>query len=292
LRGADSEARRWRASHGGRTGLVRELPGRPGGRGAAGRETGAAVADAGWIVASGLTKRFGAVTAVDDLSFAAGPGLVTGFLGPNGAGKSTTLRMLLGLVTPDSGTATISGRRYPAFRTRAARSARCWKPTGSTLAAAASITWACTAPRAAIRPPARARCWRWPGWPGRAAESTWLLAGDAAGNGNLAVLAAVTASAAIFGAAGAGLGALAGGQLASVAGILIYLYIAEPLISRIGALHAWTAYLPGVAADGLTQGTQPGVRLLAPWAGGAVLAGWALALAAAGTIRTLRKDIT
>jgi ABC-type transport system involved in multi-copper enzyme maturation permease subunit len=113
-----------------------------------------------------------------------------------------------------------------------------------------------------------------------------------AGNGNLAVLAAVAASAAVFGAAGAGLGALAGGQLAAVAGILIYLYIAEPLVTRIGALHAWTAYLPGAAADGLTQATQAGVHLLAPWAGGAVLAGWALALAAAGTIRTLRKDIT
>ena len=68
--------------------------------------------DAGWITASGLTKRFGAVSAVDDLSFAAGPGMVTGFLGPNGAGKSTTLRMLLGLVAPDCGTARIGGRGY------------------------------------------------------------------------------------------------------------------------------------------------------------------------------------
>jgi ABC-2 type transport system ATP-binding protein len=70
---------------------------------------------AGWIVASGLTKKFGAVTAVDDLSFTAGPGMVTGFLGPNGAGKSTTLRMLLGLVAPDGGMATIGGRRYAAL---------------------------------------------------------------------------------------------------------------------------------------------------------------------------------
>ncbi len=53
---------------------------------------------AGRIVVSGLTKRFGRVTAVDGLSFAAEPGLVTGFLGPNGAGKTTTLRMLAGLV--------------------------------------------------------------------------------------------------------------------------------------------------------------------------------------------------
>jgi len=60
----------------------------------------------------GLTKRFGGVTAVDDLSFTVAPGRVTGFLGPNGAGKTTTLRCLLGLVTPTAGTATIGGRRY------------------------------------------------------------------------------------------------------------------------------------------------------------------------------------
>ena len=59
-----------------------------------------------------LSKRFGDVAAVDDLSFTVREGAVTGFLGPNGAGKSTTLRMLLGLVTPTGGTATIGGRRY------------------------------------------------------------------------------------------------------------------------------------------------------------------------------------
>ncbi len=59
-----------------------------------------------------LTKRFGDLTAVDDLSFTVEPGRITGFLGPNGAGKTTTLRMLLGLVRPTSGTATIGGRRY------------------------------------------------------------------------------------------------------------------------------------------------------------------------------------
>ena len=61
---------------------------------------------------SGVTKRFGSLTAVDDLSFTVAPGQVTGFLGPNGAGKTTTLRMLLGLVRPTSGTATIDGRSY------------------------------------------------------------------------------------------------------------------------------------------------------------------------------------
>jgi ABC-2 type transport system ATP-binding protein len=59
-----------------------------------------------------LTKRFGDLTAVDDLSFTVEPGRITGFLGPNGAGKTTTLRMLLGLVRPTSGTATIGGRLY------------------------------------------------------------------------------------------------------------------------------------------------------------------------------------
>jgi ABC-2 type transport system ATP-binding protein len=59
-----------------------------------------------------LTKRFGAVTAVDDLSFTVRPGRVTGFLGPNGAGKTTTMRLILGLDIPTSGAALVGGRRY------------------------------------------------------------------------------------------------------------------------------------------------------------------------------------
>ncbi|HKO27485.1 MAG TPA: ABC transporter ATP-binding protein [Solirubrobacteraceae bacterium] len=61
----------------------------------------------------GLTKRFGDVLAVDGLSFKVNRGTVVGFLGPNGAGKTTTLRMLLGLVRPTAGTATVNGRAYP-----------------------------------------------------------------------------------------------------------------------------------------------------------------------------------
>jgi len=61
---------------------------------------------------AGLTKRFGSISAVDDLSARIEPGQVTGFLGPNGAGKTTSLRMLLGLVRPTSGTATIGGAHF------------------------------------------------------------------------------------------------------------------------------------------------------------------------------------
>ena len=64
------------------------------------------------IEATGLTKRYGPKTAVDDLSFTVRPGVVTGFLGPNGAGKSTTMRLLLGLDRPTAGSARINGKRY------------------------------------------------------------------------------------------------------------------------------------------------------------------------------------
>src|ERR1700712_3147196 len=64
------------------------------------------------IEARGLTKRYGDKLAVDDLSFTVQPGVVTGFLGPNGAGKSTTMRMILGLDAPTSGTATVNGRPF------------------------------------------------------------------------------------------------------------------------------------------------------------------------------------
>jgi ABC-2 type transport system ATP-binding protein len=67
------------------------------------------------ITVENLTKRYGSHPAVDDVSFTCTPGTVTGFLGPNGAGKSTTMRMICGLTTPTSGTATVDGipyRRY------------------------------------------------------------------------------------------------------------------------------------------------------------------------------------
>ncbi len=64
------------------------------------------------IEAQQLTKRYGEKTAVDGLDFTVKPGSVTGFLGPNGAGKSTTMRMIVGLDAPTSGTVTVNGQRY------------------------------------------------------------------------------------------------------------------------------------------------------------------------------------
>jgi ABC-2 type transport system ATP-binding protein len=102
------------------------------------------------VVAESLTKRFGKILAVDDLSFRLEAGTITGFLGPNGAGKTTTLRMLLGLAEPTAGTSTVFGKRYrelerPALRIGAVLEATDFHPGRSgrnhlrTLAAAEAI---------------------------------------------------------------------------------------------------------------------------------------------------------
>ncbi|MEV4896024.1 ATP-binding cassette domain-containing protein, partial [Nonomuraea sp. NPDC055795] len=79
------------------------------------------------ITLEGLTKRYGRATAVDDLTCAVRPGVVTGFLGPNGAGKSTTIRMIVGLDRPSSGRAAVGGRRSSGGTSRPPR-ARCRTP--------------------------------------------------------------------------------------------------------------------------------------------------------------------
>lgn len=68
------------------------------------------------IEATGLTKRYGAKTAVAGIDFVVKPGVVTGFLGPNGAGKSTTMRMIVGLDAPTAGSVTVNGRPYREHR--------------------------------------------------------------------------------------------------------------------------------------------------------------------------------
>jgi ABC-2 type transport system ATP-binding protein len=64
------------------------------------------------IEVESLTKRYGSKVAVEDLSFVVPPGIITGFLGPNGAGKSTTMRLMLGLDAPTSGSVTVNGKAY------------------------------------------------------------------------------------------------------------------------------------------------------------------------------------
>jgi ABC-2 type transport system ATP-binding protein len=88
------------------------------------------------IEVTSLTKRYGKTVAVDDLTFAVEEGRITGFLGPNGAGKTTTLRVLLGLVEPTTGAATIMGRAYrsldePAVQVGAVLEATGFHPTRS-----------------------------------------------------------------------------------------------------------------------------------------------------------------
>ena len=94
-----------------------------------------AIHDAGpMIVVEGLSKRYGAFTAVDRVSFTVEPGTVTGLLGPNGAGKSTTMRMMVGLTPPTTGASTISGCPTRSSTTQAAVSESCLTRRRSTQA--------------------------------------------------------------------------------------------------------------------------------------------------------------
>lgn len=92
------------------------------------------------IEAHRLTKRYGEKTAVDGLDFTVRPGTVTGFLGPNGAGKSTTMRMIVGLDAPTSGSVRVNAAGTPSTVRRCRRSARCWRRSRSTRGGRRSTT--------------------------------------------------------------------------------------------------------------------------------------------------------
>ncbi len=109
------------------------------------------------IEAHELTKRYGDTTAVHSLSFTIAPGTVTGFLGPNGAGKSTTMRMIMGLDRPTSGTVTVNSKPYRPTVPRCGRSAPCWRQAPCTPAAAPAHTCAPWPPPTTSRPPGSAR---------------------------------------------------------------------------------------------------------------------------------------
>jgi len=107
------------------------------------------------IETRGLTKRYGATTAVDGLGFDVRPGAVTGFLGPNGSGKSTTMRMIMGLDRPDQGTATINGKpygelRWPLWEVGALLEARSHNPGRSAESHLAALAAANDVPRSRV----------------------------------------------------------------------------------------------------------------------------------------------
>jgi ABC-2 type transport system permease protein len=112
------------------------------------------------------------------------------------------------------------------------------------------------------------------------------------GNGIPGTLAGVIAAVAIFGLVGVGLGALLRDQVATVVGLLVYLFVAEPIVTRIPALRTWTVYLPGEAENALTQVTLTNQQLLQPWQGGLLFAAYGIALAVAGMQLTVRRDVT
>ena len=92
------------------------------------------------IEVRGLTKEFGRVTAVREVSFAAPAGMVTGLLGPNGSGKTTTSRIALGLVRPTAGKRSSAACATPAWHGRAGWWARCWSRRASIRAGGPGIT--------------------------------------------------------------------------------------------------------------------------------------------------------
>jgi ABC-type transport system involved in multi-copper enzyme maturation permease subunit len=124
----------------------------------------------------------------------------------------------------------------------------------------------------------------------------WLTAKgidvDLTGNGIPQTLAGVVASVAIFGLVGIGVGALLREQAATVVGLLVYLFVVEPLVTRIPSLSDWSVYLPGAAANALTQVAQSNQHFLEPWQGGLVLAGYGVVFAIAGTFLAVRRDVT
>lgn len=106
------------------------------------------------------------------------------------------------------------------------------------------------------------------------------------------IFAGVVAGVAIFAVVGVGLGALLRDQVATVVGLLVYLFIVEPILTRIQALQVWAKYLPGAAEDALTQVAQANQRLLDPWQGGVVLFAYGVLFAVVGTVLAVRRDIT
>jgi ABC-2 type transport system permease protein len=124
----------------------------------------------------------------------------------------------------------------------------------------------------------------------------WLSTKDIdlslAGNGLPTTVAGGIAAVALYALIGVGLGALLREQVATVVGLLIYLYVVETILTNIPALNDWTRYLPGPADNALTGITLTNQDFLQPWQGGLVLTMYCLVIAAAGTWLATRHDVT
>jgi ABC-2 type transport system permease protein len=112
------------------------------------------------------------------------------------------------------------------------------------------------------------------------------------GNGIPTTLVGVVLAVVLFAVLGLGLGAWLRDQVAVVVGLLVYLFVAEPIVTRIPALQDWTMYLPGPAANALTRITLTDQDFLEPWQGGAVLTAYAVLATAIGLRGTLRHNLT
>jgi ABC-type Fe3+/spermidine/putrescine transport system ATPase subunit len=188
-----------------------------------------------------LTKHFGPVTAVDQVTFSVEQGSVVGFLGPNGAGKTTTLRMLLGLVSPTSGTATINGRPYrelpePRHVVGAVLEAANPYPGRSARDHLRIEALAGNAPRS------------------RVDEVLDLVdlteaAGRRVGQYSLGMRQRLGLATALLAAVGVGIGSLFRAQLAGVIGVFVWCMVIESILG--GSVSAIRAYLPYTAATTL-----------------------------------------
>jgi energy-coupling factor transporter ATP-binding protein EcfA2 len=237
------------------------------------------------IEVHGLTKRFGPVLAVDQLSFDVGQAEVVGFLGANGAGKTTTLRMLLGLVRPDEGRALINGRPYqdlpePLHQVGAVLEASGFHP-GRT-----------------ARDHLRIQALTGQADPSRIDEVRVALGvGTLVGHG-----AGLVVACALVAAIGAALGSLIRSQLAVVIGVFVWPLLIESLLG--GLFDTIQPYLPYTAATTLA-GIQLGVAAFGPAhnaattasplpfaAATALLAVLAAVVAAVAARTTVARDVT
>lgn len=124
----------------------------------------------------------------------------------------------------------------------------------------------------------------------------WLAAKDIplslTGDQIPATLAGVVGAGVAFGLLGVAVGVLVREQVAAVVGLLVYQFLAEPIVTSVPALHDWTRFLPGPAASALAGSVLEDRAFLLPWQGGLVLLSYAAVVALAGTALAVRRDVT